>query len=156
MREAETNARKLARQLRTNMTKAEIILWAQLKGRRVNGNKIHRQLPIGPYIADFACKTGMLVIEVDGATHSTNAQINHDAQRTKFLEAQGWQVLRISNLDIYENLNGVLEAIASKLPPPSASPPPPPFTGEETSPMTDAYIYDAVPYANRFSGGGKT
>jgi very-short-patch-repair endonuclease len=136
MREAETKSRKLARQLRTDMTKAEIILWAQLKGRRVNGNKVHRQLPIGPYIADFACKARMLVIEVDGATHSTDAEIKHDLRRTSFLEGEGWQVLRISNLDIYENLNGVLEAIASKLPPPSASPPPPPQAGEETNHKT--------------------
>jgi very-short-patch-repair endonuclease len=136
MREAETKSRKQAKHLRAEMTKAEIILWTRLKGRSLHGHRFHRQHPIGPYIVDFACKAQMLIIEVDGATHSTDTQIKHDVQRTKFLETQAWEVLRISNLDIYENLNGVLEAIASKLPPPTASPPPPPQAGEETNHKT--------------------
>ncbi|PHS23981.1 MAG: hypothetical protein COA84_10220 [Robiginitomaculum sp.] len=131
MREAETKSRKQAKHLRAEMTRAETILWTRLKGRNLHGYRFHRQRPIGPYIVDFACKTRRLVIEVDGATHSTDMEVKHDLRRTAFLEDKGWQVLRVSNLDIYESLNGVLEAIASKLPPPSASPPPPPQAGGE-------------------------
>lgn len=126
MREAETRSRKQARQLRTEMTKAEIILWAQLKSRKLNGHRFQRQHPIGSYITDFACRGQKLIVEVDGATHASDAHVLHDERRTKFLKDQGWQVLRVGNLDVYENFSGVLETIASKLPPPSASPPPPP------------------------------
>jgi very-short-patch-repair endonuclease len=127
MRSAETKSRQYAKRLRADMTKAEVILWTQLKGRNLKGYRFHRQHPVGQYIVDFACRSQMLIIEVDGATHSTNAEIAHDRHRTKFLQVEGWRVLRVGNLDIYENLAGVLEAIASKLPPP-------PLTG--TSPAS--------------------
>jgi very-short-patch-repair endonuclease len=118
MRKAENKSRTYSKHLRTNMTKAEVVLWSQLKSRKLNGHRFNRQQPIDPYIADFVCRAHMLVVEVDGTTHSNDDELAHDLRRTKFLQAKGWQVLRIGNLDIYENLDGVLEAIACKLPPP--------------------------------------
>jgi very-short-patch-repair endonuclease len=131
MRKLEKKSRKYAKKLRRSLTNAEVILWSRLRKKQLNGYVFRRQHPIGPFIADFACIAEKLIIEIDGATHSTVKEIAHDQRRTAFLEDRGWKVLRVTNPDVYENLEGVLEAIASKLPPPSASPPPPPQAGEE-------------------------
>ena len=101
-----------ARNLRKRMTNAELILWSRLRKRQMDGHHIRRQHPIGPYIADFACRPLKLVIEVDGDTHTDAA---YDARRTEFMQRQGWQVLRVFNVDVFENLNGVLELIGSRL-----------------------------------------
>jgi very-short-patch-repair endonuclease len=114
------------------MTEAEVVLWTALRRRKLNGFKFRRQHPIGPYIADFACVAAKLVVEVDGATHWTPEELAHDRRRTQFLEQAGWRVLRVTNLDVFENLDGVWLSIEHKLPPPAASPPPPPQAGEET------------------------
>ena len=132
MREGEAQSRRFARQLRKTMTEAEVVLWTFLRKRKFAGYRFRRQHPIGPYIADFACVQSKLVVEVDGATHWTPAQLQHDARRTAFLEQAGWSVLRITNADVFENMNGVWLAIEQRLPPPAASPPPPPQAGEET------------------------
>ena len=100
-----------ARRLRRNETAAEERLWAQLRGRRLNGLKFVRQLPIGPYFADFACREKKLIVEADGVTHSTDAEIAHDAARTAYLENQGYMVLRAWNTEIFTNPDGVLESI---------------------------------------------
>lgn len=96
------------------MTKAEVLLWAHL-GRNAMGAKFRRQHPIGPYIADFACVERMLVVEVDGATHSTPEERAHDQLGTAFLRAEGWRVLRVRNSDVYENLDGVWRMIEAAL-----------------------------------------
>ena len=70
-----------------------------------------RQLPVGPYVADFVCRERKLIIEVDGATHSSDEELAHDARRTAFLKSEGHQVLRVWNLDVFSNLDGVLETI---------------------------------------------
>ncbi|PHS23979.1 MAG: hypothetical protein COA84_10210 [Robiginitomaculum sp.] len=131
MRETENRSRKYAKQLRRSLTNAEVFLWSRLRKKQLNGYGFRRQHPVGPFIADFACIAEKLIIEIDGATHSTEMEIAHDQRRTAFLENQGWHILRVTNPDVYENLDGVLEAIAAELPPPSASRPPPPHAGEE-------------------------
>ncbi len=131
MREREAQSRRYARQMRKAMTEAEVVLWTFLRKRRLSGFKFRRQHPIGAYIADFACIQEKLVVEVDGATHWTPEQLAHDARRTAFLERAGWSVLRVTNLDVFENMNGVWLMIEQRLPPPAASPPPPPQAGEE-------------------------
>jgi very-short-patch-repair endonuclease len=108
------------------MTDAEVILWVRLRRRSLNGHRFRRQHPIAQYIADFASVSGRLVIEVDGATHSSPAEIEYDRQRDAFLDMRGWSVLRVTNLDVYENLEGVLERIYLALPPPPLRGPPPP------------------------------
>jgi very-short-patch-repair endonuclease len=126
MREREAVARKHAKQLRRAMTRAEALLWSYVRRRSLAGAKFPRQHPIGPYIADFACVAAKLVVEIDGATHWTAEELAHDARRTQFLEASGWRVLRVTNNDVYENLDGVWLTIESRIPPPAATPPPPP------------------------------
>lgn len=113
------------------MTKAEVILWMNLRKRSLNGARFRRQHPVGPYIADFACIGSKLIIEVDGATHSTPDELAYDAQRTKYLESEGWTVIRVTNTDIYENIDGVWCLIAAKLAPPSRSARHLPASGED-------------------------
>jgi very-short-patch-repair endonuclease len=85
-----------ARQLRRNMTVAEILMWRALRDRRI-GVKFRRQVPIGPYIADFVCIDAQLVVELDGVTHEQPGRQIYDAGRDKWLRAQGWHILRFSN-----------------------------------------------------------
>ena len=103
--------RERARQLRKSDTAAEQRLWEQLRGRRLSGLKFVRQLPIGPYIADFACRTAYLIVEVDGATHSNDEELAFDQARTNHLEREGSKVLRVWNTEIFTNRDGALETI---------------------------------------------
>jgi very-short-patch-repair endonuclease len=116
-KQGEYRVTQKARSLRQNMTKAEVILWMHLRKRAMKGARFRRQHPIGPYIADFACPNSKLVVEVDGATHSSE-QLAYDTRRTKYLESEGWTVLRVTNTDIYENIDGVWRSIAARLAPP--------------------------------------
>lgn len=101
--------RKRARKLRQDQTPSERKLWARLRGRRLNGLKFRRQHPIGPYITDFYCAACRLVIEIDGDGHLEREE--YDANRTEWLEGQGYQVLRFTNRDVQDNTEAVLEAI---------------------------------------------
>jgi len=104
-----------ARALRREATKAENILWQHLRNRQLKGAKFSRQVPIDPYIADFACRASKLVIEIDGATHETSEQLAHDAKRSAFLQAQGYRIIRFSNEDIFGDLDPVLKVIVTAL-----------------------------------------
>ncbi|KAA5805014.1 endonuclease domain-containing protein [Alkalicaulis satelles] len=117
MREGEARSRPFARQLRQRLTNAETILWSRLKSGRLNGWRFRRQHPIGPYVADFACVPARLTIEVDGETHWRAAEIAHDRRRSAFIRARGFHELRVWNNDVYDNLDGVLDAITAALPP---------------------------------------
>jgi len=107
-----------ARALRRDSTEAERKLWSLLRSRRLSAYKFRRQFPIGPYIADFACFARRLVIELDGGQHAS-AQ-SYDEARTRYLESQGWRVLRFWNNDALANPEGVLtmtlEALQNPLP----------------------------------------
>ena len=104
-----------ARELRRLSPAAERILWARLKNRGLQGAKFVRSEPIGPYFADFACRSAKLVVEIDGATHSTDEEIAHDKRRTAFLEAKGYRVVRFSNQQVYENVEAVIDEISRAL-----------------------------------------
>ena len=93
------------------MTDAEVILWSRLRRNAIDGRRFRRQHPIGPYIADFVCLPVRLVVEVDGATHSTDDEIRHDERRDAYLRRCRFRVLRFWNREVYENLDGVLDAI---------------------------------------------
>ena len=105
-----------ARSLRQSDTEAERRLWEALRARRLGGFKFVRQLGIGSYIADFACREYKLIVEVDGATHGSPEEIAHDQRRTSYLEQQGYRVLRFWNDDIYRGLATVCDAILLALP----------------------------------------
>jgi len=104
-----------ARSLRTSQTSAEAKLWQALRNRRLARWKFRRQHPIDRHIVDFVTLDGRLVVEVDGATHSTPEEIKRDRTRTKVLESCGFLVVRVTNTDVYENLEGVLEMIETSL-----------------------------------------
>jgi len=104
-----------ARRLRATQTNAETRLWQALRNRRLSRYKFRRQYPIDRYIVDFINLEAKLIIEVDGATHSTDAETARDSDRTRALESFGFQVVRVSNLDVYNNLDGVLEMICDTL-----------------------------------------
>ena len=97
-----------ARELRRRQTPAETRLWAALRAHRFQELHVRRQHTIGHYIADFYVSTAKLVIEVDGHLHSEPKQIEHDQHRTAFFEANGLRVIRFSNDDVIQRLEGVL------------------------------------------------
>jgi very-short-patch-repair endonuclease len=84
-------------------------------GKRSGGFRFRRQVALGGFIADFASFDARLVIEVDGATHSTDEELARDAARTTMLAAQGFALLRFTNDEVFRNLDGVLETIRLKL-----------------------------------------
>ena len=104
-----------ARNLRASQTSAEAKLWQALRNRKLARWKFRRQHPIDRYIVDFVTLDGKLIIEVDGVTHSTPSEVKRDKGRTEVLEACGLLVVRVSNTDVYENLEGVLEMIETSL-----------------------------------------
>ena len=101
--------RERARRLRREQTPAEARLWARLRGRQLHGAKFRRQVPVGPFIAEFLCKELSLVIEADGGQHGD--QEDYDARRTAWLEAEGFQVLRFWNHDVLTDIDNVMEVI---------------------------------------------
>ena len=101
--------RKNTQDLRKNMTKEERHLWYDfLKAYPV---QFRRQYAIGCYIADFYCYKAKLVVELDGSQHFEPMGQAYDRKRTIFLESQGLQVLRFSNLDIWKHFDAVCEQI---------------------------------------------
>jgi very-short-patch-repair endonuclease len=100
-----------ARVLRRDMTDAERKLWNALRAAPVAGTHFRRQATIGPYFADFACHQIKLVIEIDGGGHAEDARMSADAQRTAFLNSQGYRVLRFWNNDVLSNVEGVMVVI---------------------------------------------
>ncbi len=103
------------RVLRAEQTAAEEILWRELRSRQLGRWKFRRQHPIGRYIVDFITLDGKIVIEVDGGTHSTEKERARDEERTRLLEQLGFHVVRVTNTDVYENLEGVLTTILHEL-----------------------------------------
>ena len=104
-----------ARKLRVSQTSAEAKLWQALRNRRLARWKFRRQHAIDRYVVDFVTLHGKLIIEVDGVTHSTPSETKRDAARSAVLEAFGFNTVRVSNTDVYDNLEGVLEMIESTL-----------------------------------------
>lgn len=95
-----------ARSLRKADNDAEKALWSELKGRQLGGAKFTRQLPIGPYFADFACREARLV--VDGSQHFES---EYDRKRDRFMVEEGWSVLRFWNIDALIEREAVVETV---------------------------------------------
>ena len=100
-----------ARLLRRAPNEAEKRLWGCLRDRRLNDFKFVRQAQLGPYYADFLCRERKLVVEIDGVTHGEDHEVTYDARRTRYLESQGYRVLRIWAIEVFTNLDGVLTTI---------------------------------------------
>jgi very-short-patch-repair endonuclease len=96
-----------ARKLRRENTEAEALLWRALRNGHA-GAKFRRQVPIGPYVADFLCHELKVIVEVDGGQHCENAA---DTARTEYLNRLGYEVLRFWNNNVVDNLEGVVSIL---------------------------------------------
>ena len=101
----------LSRELRKEETEAEKLLWSRLRNRQLGQVKFRRQQPVGNYIVDFISFDKMLIIEIDGGQHNDPGNKVKDEQRTKWLEAQGYEIIRFWNNDVLQNPGGVMERI---------------------------------------------
>lgn len=110
MRNALAQAR--ATRLRKGMTDAERKLWYHLRRRQLGGCRFRRQVPIGPFIADFACLECALIVEVDGGQHASS---HHDAVRDRFLRSRGFRILRFWDNEVLLQTEGVLEVILREM-----------------------------------------
>ncbi|HSI90211.1 MAG TPA: endonuclease domain-containing protein, partial [Adhaeribacter sp.] len=100
----------LARQLRLNSTLAEVLLWEELKQKKMHGFDFDRQRPIDNYIVDFYCKKLKLAIEVDGDSH--DQKFEEDRCRQQRLESLGVNFLRFSDLEVKQDMRNVLRTIS--------------------------------------------
>jgi very-short-patch-repair endonuclease len=98
-----------ASELRHNQTEAEARLWSYLRAHRMDNVHFRRQYAIGNFIVDFCAPRKKLIIELDGSQHLE--QKEYDSERTAFLEARGFRVLRFWNNDVMNDLSGVMKAI---------------------------------------------
>ncbi|HEX7873829.1 MAG TPA: DUF559 domain-containing protein [Sphingobium sp.] len=115
-----------AKQIRNSAPPAERLLWEQLRNRKL-GFKFSRQIPVGPYFADFLCRELKLIIELDSGSH--DQRVEYDLRRDEYCRALGYDILRFGNLDVMENLEGVVSQIHATLA--LAHPRPLPLAGGE-------------------------
>ena len=104
--EMDPHMKQRARQLRSNMSPTETLLWKHLRSRRFAGFKFRRQHVLGPWIVDYCCCEAGLVLELDGESHEGREE--EDRNRQGWLEAQRWQVMRFQNSELYNRLDEVL------------------------------------------------
>jgi very-short-patch-repair endonuclease len=104
-----------SRELRKNMTDAEIFLWSKIRMKQLNNCQFYRQKVIGYYIVDFFCPKYKLVIEVDGGQHYSDDMLNEDRKRDENLKSMGMKVLRFTNLDVLKNIDGVVARIIENI-----------------------------------------
>jgi len=103
--------RARAKQLRRTMTRAETVLCRHLKAHRLARLSFRRQTPIGNYIADFVAHSCKLIVEVDGESHDFEERHRHDERRDRWFASRGYHVLRFTNDDVFQNLEGVVSSI---------------------------------------------
>lgn len=109
----DSNLTPLARSLRQQSTDAERLLWEHLRGRRLSGYKFRRQVVIDPYIVDFVCFDAKLIVELDGSQHLERQK--EDEERTAYLTAMGYRVLRFWNHEVLNDMDAVKDRIRSVL-----------------------------------------
>lgn len=99
--------------MRDTQTKSEGLLWSILRAKQLCGLKFRRQYPIGPWIADFACQSQMVVVEIDGGYHDVTSE--EDLRREKHIRQLGWDIVRFTDKDVEEDAEAVARAIAQRL-----------------------------------------
>ena len=104
-----------AKNLRKNMTGAEKKVWEKLKNNQLQGFKFRRQHPIQNFIVDFYCHKLKLVIEIDGKYHDSNNQQKLDKERTSIIKFQKLKVLRITNEEVFKNIDEVIQKIEKEI-----------------------------------------
>jgi very-short-patch-repair endonuclease len=98
-----------AKDLRRDVTPAEKVLWKSLRGRRLGGFKFRRQQPVDSFIVDFFCAQAKLILEIDGDSHV--GQGKKDGERQAYLESLGYRVLRFWNVQVFDDLETVIDVI---------------------------------------------
>jgi very-short-patch-repair endonuclease len=119
-----------SRELRNNPTEAERKLWLHVRNRQLSGVRFNRQVPVGPYICDFAARSEKLIIELDGGQHASAT--SYDDNRTTFLQQRGYRVIRFWNNDVLTSIEGVLKVIEEALKNSPSPNPLPPAGGEQS------------------------
>lgn len=107
----QKNLKQPSRDLRNNMTEAEIRLWSKLRNKQILGLQFYRQKPILNYIVNFYCPSANLVIECDGGQHYTDEGLGVDRVRDEALAQLGLKVLRFDNLQILNEIDAVVEVV---------------------------------------------
>lgn len=131
MLEYSRNLKPPSRELRTNMTDAERVLWSRLRGKQLFDAQFYRQKPIGPYIVDFYCHAAALVVEVDGGQHYEAEHAKRDAERDKYLAEAGLLVVRFDNRQVLLETDAVVEEILKVIEKSQIPPDPPLQSGEK-------------------------
>jgi len=116
MRRRDPRLLGFARAMRRDPTPAERLLWWRLRGREL-GFHFRRQEPIGPYIADFACRRARLIVETDGDSHEDPRR---DAQRDRYFAEHGWRIIRFDDSEVKQHLEEMLDHIWRELHGPDA------------------------------------
>jgi very-short-patch-repair endonuclease len=111
-RSSETAKRRF---LRRSMTPAEVRLWSRLRGRQLLDCKFRRQYSVGPYVIDFYCPELKLGIEVDGDSHFHGGVQSYDDSRRAYIETFGITIVRFTDAEVCDNMDGVLETIANEI-----------------------------------------
>jgi very-short-patch-repair endonuclease len=109
------NLKPFARNLRSNMTDAERLIWSKIRRKQLGDFQFYRQKNIGHYIVDFYCSKGKLIVEIDGGQHYETDGMIKDRERDLYLQMLGFTVLRFSDIDVLKNIDGVIERIFEHL-----------------------------------------
>ncbi len=124
----EKRTRSRARKLRKSRTLGEKAMQEYLRALRPFGARFRREVPIGPYVVDFAWLSARIVVEVDGASHRLPGRMEQDAERDRFLKSQGFTVIRVNDADAVANseraFGPIDEAVRGYLKRPSPNPSP--------------------------------
>jgi len=105
----------LRQNLRNNMPPAERILWSKLKGKQLEKYKFRRQHSIEDFVLDFYCPQAGLAIELDGDSHYDTDKPEYDAERSRKIELHGIKIIRFTNTEVYDSLDGVVDQILKQL-----------------------------------------
>ena len=100
-----------ARTMRQHLTPAETRLWSCIRNDQLDGLRFRRQRVIGPYVADFTCPALMLIVEVDGDSHTDPEQMRRDDERSEYFVRHGLHVLRFTNVEVLTNIDGVVAEV---------------------------------------------
>ncbi|WP_111858329.1 endonuclease domain-containing protein [Acinetobacter sp. CFCC 10889] len=111
MKPYNKNLKQASRDLRNNMTDVEKLLWSKLRNKQILGLQFYRQKPLLNYIVDFYCPSANLVIECDGRQHYSEDGLEADRMRDEALAQLGLKVLRFDNLQILNEVDGVVEKV---------------------------------------------
>ncbi|MDD3302895.1 MAG: endonuclease domain-containing protein [Candidatus Gracilibacteria bacterium] len=109
------NLKQTRKVLRINQTKPEEVFWNKVRNKQFFGLKFRRQYSLGRYILDFYCHSLKICIELDGDSHYGEESIEYDEIRTEFLKSAGIKVIRFTNKEIMNNIEGVLESLIENI-----------------------------------------